>query len=217
MMSSRSYFPLYLSGYVCLCFLFLLFSFCMCPNSLLMQLCSLDVAGSTAPGSPNPMDNPQTHGTRMRHSLFPNISCTRSLERNMIGLAWVSAQLHCADMAGVSWLDVVDGVPSPVAGPLGILWALWRPIPQCKEESRVEETKKKRQMSSTPHTLWYGNVPLPCSLSVPWLILTFVKDHFLGLSEPFHLNINIYLLLKVWGTNISLCFLLFRDCFLSPQ
>lgn len=72
-------------------------------------------------------------------------------------------------------------------------------------------------MSSTPHTLWYGNVPPPRSLSVPWLILTFVKDHFLGLSEPFHLSINIYLLLKVWGTNISLCFLLFRIVFCLPS
>ena len=185
MMSSRSYFPLFLSGYVCLCFLFsLLFSFCMWPNSLLMQLCSLDVAGNTATGSPNPMDNPQTHGTRMRHSLFPNISCTRSLGRNMIGLAWVSAQLHCADMAGVSWLDGVDGVPSPVASPLGILWALWRPIPLCKEEFCVEETKKSDRCP--PHLIRFGMEMCPChapflSRGSSWLSLRITSWAFQNL------------------------------------
>lgn len=62
-----------------LCFSLLFFLFCMWPNSLLIQLCSLYMAGNMATGSPSPMDNPQTHGIKMRHSLFPYILCMRSL------------------------------------------------------------------------------------------------------------------------------------------
>lgn len=76
----------------------------------------------------------------------------------MIGLAWGRTQLGCGDLAGVSRLDSVDGVPSPAASPLGILWA-HKMIPLCKDECFEETKYKKRQMSSTPHTLWYGNVP----------------------------------------------------------
>ena len=60
----------------------------------------------------------------------------------MIGLAWGRTQLGCGDLAGVSRLDSVDGVPSPAASPLGILWA-HKMIPLCKDEC-FEETKYKK-------------------------------------------------------------------------
>ena len=66
------------------------------------------------------------------------------LERNMTGLAWGRTQLGCGVLAGVSWLDGVDGVPSPAASPLGILWA-HKMIPLCKDEYCFKETKNKKK------------------------------------------------------------------------
>lgn len=39
------------------------------------------MAGNMATGSLGPMDNPLTHGTKMRHSLSPYIPCIRSLAK----------------------------------------------------------------------------------------------------------------------------------------
>lgn len=80
----------------------LCFSLSLWPNSLLIQICSLFVAGNMANGSPNPLDNLINYGIKRRHSLFPNSSHLKYPGRSMIGLAWVNAQLHCVNMAGMS-------------------------------------------------------------------------------------------------------------------
>lgn len=118
-------------------------------------------------------------------------------------------------MAGVSWRDGVDSVPTPLPLP-------WESYGLCEDQfpcvkRSVVLRRQKQQLSTTPHTLWYGNVPWLCSLSLPGLILPPVKGYFQDFSEPLHLDINNCILLKIWGIPLACVFMFFVIVFCFPR
>lgn len=71
---------------------------------------------------------PMTHAQRGRpFPAFPVCHTASLFGRNMTGLAWDNAWLHCVNRAGLAGLDGVDCVSTSVASPVGILRDLERP------------------------------------------------------------------------------------------
>lgn len=80
------------------------------------------------------------------------MSHSKSLGRNVIGLAWDNARLHWVNTTELASLDGADCVSTPVANPMGIVWDLGRPILWWKEGCFVEKTKA----TAVPHLTLFG-------------------------------------------------------------